>query len=130
MEPLISVSHGELIDKITILRIKSERIRDETKLTNVRRELTTLEATWSQCAQSSASLDALVARLQATNAELWDIEDRLRIKEARQEFDEAFIQLARSVYFTNDRRAALKREINVLLASSLVEEKEYVDYQS
>ncbi|MEQ9059786.1 MAG: DUF6165 family protein [Gammaproteobacteria bacterium] len=130
MEPQIRVSHGELIDKITILRIKSERIRDEVKLANVRRELTILEATWSKCAQSSAPLDAIVASLQATNAELWEIEDRLRIKEARQEFDETFIQLARSVYFTNDRRAALKREINVLLESSLVEEKEYVDYQS
>jgi hypothetical protein len=130
VEPRISVSHGELIDKITILRIKRERIRDQGKLTNIHRELDALESIWSACASSSTALDELVAQLKAVNEALWDIEDELRIKEARREFDAEFIELARNVYFTNDKRAALKREINELLRSTLVEEKEYVDYQS
>lgn len=129
MELKISVSHGELIDKITILRIKSERFRSADKLANVRRELATLEHVWSRSADPSASLHALVTQLKGVNEALWDIEDQLRNKEARQEFDDEFVQLARSVYFTNDRRAALKREVNRLLESELVEEKEYVDYK-
>ena len=123
------VSFGELIDKITILEIKSQRIDDAAKLANVRNELELLNATWGNAPASQTDISAERARLLAVNERLWDIEDEIRVKESAQEFDAAFIKLARSVYFENDERAAIKREINLKLGSQLVEEKSYKDYR-
>jgi len=123
------VSYGELIDKITILEIKSRRIADEAKLANVRNELDLLNATWANDAASQTDISDERARLLAVNELLWDIEDRIRLKERAQAFDQEFIELARSVYFRNDERAAFKREINLKLGSQLVEEKSYQDYR-
>lgn len=122
------VSFGELIDKMTILQIKLQEIRDEAKLANVRNELELLETTWANHAASKTDIADETGRLLAVNKRLWDIEDRIRVKEKAQEFDNDFVQLARSVYFENDERAAVKREINVKLGSTLVEEKSYQDY--
>ncbi|UPG93115.1 DUF6165 family protein [Luteibacter aegosomatissinici] len=122
------VSYGELIDKITILQIKLQEIKDEAKLANVRNELELLETTWANHAASQTDIKDETARLLAVNQRLWKIEDDIRIKEKAQEFDNDFIQLARSVYFENDERAAVKREINLKLGSTLVEEKSYQDY--
>jgi hypothetical protein len=124
----VPVSHGELLDKITILEIKSRRIRDEAKLANVRNELDLLNATWANDAAAQTDIADERARLLAVNEALWDIEDRIRLKEKAQAFDAEFIELARSVYFRNDERAAIKREINRKLGSQLVEEKSYQDY--
>lgn len=127
---LVPVSHGELIDKITILEIKARQITDEAKLVNVRNELDLLNATWANDTASQTDIADERARLLAVNEELWDIEDRIRLKEKAQAFDQEFIELARSVYFRNDVRAAVKREINLKLGSKLVEEKSYQDYTS
>ncbi|MEM9304265.1 MAG: DUF6165 family protein [Pseudomonadota bacterium] len=127
-QPLIPVAHGELIDKITILEIKSERISDPAKLENVNRELAELLAIWSPFEASNAGVADPRSRLKGVNEALWDIEDDIRLKEAARAFDEEFIRLARAVYVTNDRRAAIKREINEILGSKLVEEKSYEDY--
>jgi hypothetical protein len=124
------VSHGELIDKITILEIKSRRMTDEAKLANVRNELDLLNATWANDAASRTDIAEERASLLAVNEALWDIEDRIRLKERAQEFDQDFIELARSVYFRNDERAAFKRAINLKLGSQLVEEKSYQDYRA
>jgi uncharacterized protein YukE len=124
------VSYGELIDKITILEIKSRRIADAAKLANVRNELDLLNATWAGDAASQTDISDARARLLAVNELLWDIEDRIRLKERAQAFDAEFIELARSVYFRNDERAAFKREINLKLGSQLVEEKSYQDYRA
>lgn len=124
------VSFGELIDKITILEIKSQRIDDAAKLANIRNELELLNATWGNAPASQTDISAERARLLAVNERLWDIEDEIRVKESAQEFDAAFIKLARSVYFENDERAAIKREINLKLGSQLVEEKSYKDYRA
>ncbi|HEY4146194.1 DUF6165 family protein [Pinirhizobacter sp.] len=124
------VSFGELIDKITILEIKSQRIEDAAKLANVRNELELLNATWGNAPASQTDISAERTRLLAVNERLWDIEDEIRVKESAQEFDAAFIKLARSVYFENDERAAIKREINLKLGSQLVEEKSYKDYRA
>ena len=124
------VSYGELIDKITILEIKSRRITDAAKLANVRNELDMLNATWANSAASQTDISDERARLLAVNEALWDIEDNIRLMERAQTFDAAFIELARSVYFRNDERAAFKREINQKLGSELVEEKSYQDYRA
>ena len=125
---LVPVSPGELLDKITILRIKRARILDAAKLAHVRLELDLLEKTWRD---SRAGVD--VSRdehaLQEVNERLWDIEDRIREKEARQIFDREFIELARAVYHSNDERAAIKKRINLALGSRLVEEKSYQPYR-
>ncbi len=126
----IPVSHGELIDKITILTIKSERIRDGNKASNVRSELALLEAVWVDAAVAQTDISVERAHLQAVNESLWDIEDRLRLKEKVQAFDAEFIALARSVYRRNDERASIKREINRKLGSDLIEEKSYQDYRT
>jgi hypothetical protein len=126
----VPVSHGELIDKITILEIKSRRIVDAAKLANVRNELDLLNATWANDAASQVDIADARARLLAVNEALWDIEDRIRLKEKAQAFDAEFVELARSVYFRNDERAAVKREINLKLGSQLVEEKSYQDYRA
>jgi uncharacterized protein YukE len=129
-EILVPVSFGELLDKIAILRIKSERISDAAKLANVRRELGALEATWAGNPASATDVGALEEALRAVNERLWDIEDAIRAKESRQEFDAEFVRLARAVYFENDERARVKRELNVALGSAYVEEKSYQDYRS
>ena len=125
---LVPISPGELLDKITILRIKAERMQDPTKLANVRLELTLLERTWRD-ACGTADVSAEERALQAVNERLWDVEDRIRAKEARRAFDADFIELARSVYIENDERAAVKKRINLALGSRLLEEKSYQAYR-
>jgi len=124
------VSFGELIDKITILEIKSERMTDAAKLANVRDELELLSALWQRDPASSTDISAERAELKCINEALWEIEDEIRLKERDQAFDARFIELARAVYHTNDKRAAVKRAINLKLGSRLVEEKSYQDYRS
>jgi len=128
-ELLVPISPGELIDKITILEIKSERMTDATKLHNVRTELALLSDTWRASAYSATNIDEEWRGLRGVNAELWDIEDLIRDKERAGEFDGEFIRLARAVYVTNDERAAIKKRINVKLGSLLVEEKSYKEYK-
>jgi len=124
----VPVSFGELLDKISILQIKSERMTDEAKLANVRNELTALENTWMAHPAASKEIARLRADLKAVNERLWVIEDDIRLKEKAQAFDEEFIGLARSVYFENDIRARIKKDINLALGSAYVEEKSYQDY--
>ncbi|MEM6623722.1 MAG: DUF6165 family protein [Pseudomonadota bacterium] len=124
----IEIAPGELIDKITILQIKSERIADSDKLANVRIELDTLEKSRDSALPASPKLDSLTADLKAVNEALWQIEDDIRDCERDGDFGPRFVELARSVYVTNDQRAALKRAINELLGSRLVEEKSYKPY--
>ena len=126
----VPVSYGELIDKITILEIKSKQMTDPAKLANVRNELDQLNATWAAHPAAATDIADERARLLAVNETLWDIEDRIRVKEKAQAFDQEFIELARAVYFRNDERAAVKREINLKLGSQLVEEKSYQDYKA
>ncbi|MFZ5656369.1 MAG: DUF6165 family protein [Pseudomonadota bacterium] len=125
----VPVSFGELLDKIAILQIKSERMKDEAKLANVRRELAALERTWMAHPAAGHDIVRLRAELKAVNERLWEIEDDIRVKEKRQEFDAEFIRLARAVYFENDERARIKKEINLALGSAYVEEKSYEDYR-
>ena len=129
-EILVPVSFGELLDKIAILQIKSERMSDEAKLANVRKELSALEHTWMQHPAAGGDITQLRAQLKAVNERLWVIEDDIRLKEKAQAFDAAFIALARAVYFENDERARIKKDINRALGSSYVEEKSYQDYGS
>jgi len=126
---LVPISPGELLDKITILRIKSARIADEAQLANVHRELSRLQVSRLAVLGADADLAADEAALERVNAELWDIEDRIRDHEARRCFDAAFIELARAVYLRNDERAAIKRRINLKLRSALLEEKSYRPYR-
>ena len=125
----VPVSPGEVLDKITILRIKSARIVDPAKLANVRRELEMLERTWQDSPYAHHDVARDEAALQAVNERLWDIEDRIRDKERVQAFDAEFVALARSVYIENDERAAIKKRINVALGSAIVEEKSYAAYR-
>lgn len=124
----VPTSPGEFLDKLTILEIKSERIADPAKLANVRRELELMRATWADSPLAAHDVTALVAGLRAANEALWEIEDRLRACEAGQRFDAEFVELARTVYHTNDRRAAIKRQLNLQLGSDLLEEKSYRPY--
>jgi hypothetical protein len=124
----VPVSAGELLDKITILRIKSQRIQDASKLANVRLELDLLERTWATLGPATSAIGADAQALQAVNEQLWDIEDRIRDKEAAHSFDQDFIELARAVYHRTDERAAIKKRINVALGSRIVEEKSYQPY--
>jgi len=126
---LVPISPGELLDKITILRIKSARMREAGKLANVRRELQLLEQTWSRAVPAGVDLAADERALEKVNASLWDIEDRIRDHEAAGNFDKQFVELARAVYVTNDERAAIKKRINTSLGSALVEEKSYRPYR-
>lgn len=128
-EILVPVSFGELLDKIAILQIKSERMTDKAKLANVRNELSALERTWMAHPAASNDIARLRAELKAVNERLWEIEDDVRLKEKAGDFDDEFIRLARSVYFQNDERARLKKEINLALGSAYVEEKSYQDYR-
>jgi hypothetical protein len=122
------ISIGEWIDKLTILEIKLAEILERDKLANVRREYETLIAAAPAELLTRAEIADARARLKAINAELWRIEDEIRVKERARDFGDEFIALARAVYVTNDRRAALKREINRLSDSELVEEKSYAGY--
>ena len=126
---MVPVSPGELLDKITILEIKSEQMTDPDKLANVRRELDLLNTTWDQSGLEDAQTRQLKEQLKEINLGLWDIEDDIRDKERAKEFDQRFIELARSVYFTNDRRSDVKKQLNLHLGSVIVEEKSYQDYQ-
>jgi len=125
---LVDIAPAELIDKITILTIKSERMDDEAKLANVRHELDILTANRDKVIQASPELDALMAKLKTVNEALWKIEDDIRECEAAKNYSQKFIDLARAVYVSNDERANLKREINLLLGSDIVEEKSYKPY--
>lgn len=127
---LVPISPGELLDKITILRIKSARMTDPGKLANVRHELAHLEATWRDSGAAIAEVATDEAALQRVNESLWDIEDEIRDKELAQAFDARFIELARAVYVTNDERAAIKRRVNTRLGSKIVEEKSYRPYRA
>jgi hypothetical protein len=126
----VPLSPGELLDKITILRIKSKRMSDEKKLANVRLELQELERTWSGSPYFKINIAADIDALQAVNEKLWVIEDDIRDKERAQAFDAEFVRLARAVYVENDERAAIKRRINLTLGSTLVEEKSYASYKA
>jgi hypothetical protein len=119
------ISYGELIDKITILTIKSQRITDIEKLKNVRTELISLQETCDAFIGSRADVSQLQTFLQTINEALWDIEDAIRIKERNKEFDDEFIAIARSVYVTNDKRCAIKKQIDAILGSRITEEKSY-----
>ncbi len=121
----IPSSLGDVADRITILTIKSERMRDAAKLANVRKELAEISDAFFAALARTPEFDALFERLKAVNEQLWEIEDAIRLCEAKGDFGPEFIRLARSVYHTNDLRAAIKREINTLLGSDLVEEKSY-----
>lgn len=125
---LVEISPGEMIDKITILLIKSERIKDEVQLANVRHELGVLSEKMDKDIPRSPDLDVLVSELKSVNEALWGIEDDIRDCERAEEYSQLFIDLARSVYITNDKRADLKRDINLLLGSKIMEEKSYKPY--
>ena len=127
-EILVPVSFGELLDKIAILQIKSERMSDAAKLANVRNEQEELEAKWAAHPASKQDISGLRTDLKAVNERLWVIEDDIRLQEKAQAFDTEFVRLARAVYFENDIRARIKKDINLALGSSYVEEKSYQDY--
>jgi len=128
-EILIPISPGELLDKITILQIKSERIADATKVANVNTELGMLEQVWSEAVDNDEQILALCSELKSINEALWEIEDDIRDEERNRRFGERFIELARAVYVTNDERANAKKKVNLHLNSSIVEEKSYQDYK-
>lgn len=129
-EILAPVSFGELLDKVTILQIKSERMSDAGKVANVRKELIALERIWNEHPASNVDVSGLLGELKAVNERLWVIEDDIRMLEKGRQFDDAFVQLARSVYFENDERARIKKEINLALGSAYIEEKSYQDYRN
>ena len=124
----VELSVGELIDKISILQIKAERIIDRSKLENINKELDVLMSLWKDSINSNNNLESEINDLKAINEELWDIEDKIRDKERNQVFDKDFIELARAVYITNDKRAYIKRIINSKTGSELIEEKSYSNY--
>ena len=124
---MTEIGSGELIDKITILEIKSDRIADAEKLKNVKHELSVLKGTRDAHLSSIKGLSDLAKQLKAINEKLWEIEDDIRACEAQNDFGQKFIDLARAVYVTNDKRAALKKEINLLTGATIIEEKSYKD---
>ncbi len=126
--PMIPISWGEVFDKLTILHIKEEKLDDSNKLANVQREKIEIEKVIGDMTHFPTSLIELIEKLKAINSELWDVEDGKRDCERKQLFDDSFVQLARKVYFGNDKRAAIKRNINDLLGSAIVEEKSYQSY--
>ena len=127
--PKVQISWGELIDKLTILEIKVQRLKSKGATDNVCRELTALNSIANELSQR-LDLASLKNQLKSVNEVLWDIEDKIRAKEALKSFDQQFIQLARSIYINNDKRGDLKHQINVLLNSELVEEKQYTYYST
>lgn len=124
----IPISPGEMLDKITILEIKSVRISDQSKLLNIRKELGLLDELWSQHVSEDEALLKMRGELKAINEKLWEIEDDIRDEERNKRFGERFIELARLVYITNDKRADVKKQINLHLDSDIVEEKSYQQY--
>jgi hypothetical protein len=128
-EILVPTAPGELVDKLTILRIKSERMTDNAKLSNVLHEMATLQATADRHLPASDALHALWDELYQINLGLWVIEDDIRDCERHSDFGPKFVALARAVYVTNDERARVKKAINLHLGSALVEEKSYADYR-
>ena len=128
MTILIQVSPGELIDKMTILEVKLDHMSDPAKLANVRREHDMIKQTFRDNVADTPALAKLIAELKATNLALWTVEDLIRDHEREGNFGEKFVQLARSIYRINDERAAIKRRINILLDSAIVEEKSYSNY--
>jgi predicted nucleic acid-binding Zn-ribbon protein len=125
----LEISIGEFFDKLTILEIKKERISDAAKLVNINKELDSLNNLLLQQHFTRDDVENEVAALRQVNEALWEIEDDIREKESKKAFDERFIELARSVYITNDRRSEIKRDINMKLGSDFVEEKSYEEYQ-
>ena len=125
---LIPVSPGELLDKITILEIKSERIESVEKRSNVSKELGMLNKVWATMIRDDADITAMRVELKSINETLWEIEDDIRKEEYNKQFGERFVELARSVYITNDQRSDVKKRINIQLKSEIVEEKSYEDY--
>ena len=122
----IDISIGEVVDKITILSIKLNKIENDKKLINIRKEYDLL---FNSLENSGIEVDSTsFTKLETINLKLWEIEDKIRIKEANKEFDDEFIQLARNVYINNDKRSVVKREINIKYGSNIIEEKEYVSY--
>jgi hypothetical protein len=125
----VKVSIGEFLDKISILELKLLNIKDEFKLVNIKREFYSLNPFCTELLETYGDeLKSLYLKLSRINGDLWVIEDKLRELEAEKQFDDEFIELARSVYFTNDRRAEVKKDINLLTGSELIEEKSYKDY--
>jgi hypothetical protein len=125
---LVPISPGELLDKITILQIKAERIADAGKVANVKTELAMLADVWQQSVEQDDVIQTLTAELKSINEELWVIEDDIRDEERNRQFGERFIELARAVYVTNDKRADAKKAVNLHLNSTIVEEKSYQEY--
>ncbi|MFZ9039731.1 MAG: DUF6165 family protein [Gammaproteobacteria bacterium] len=125
----IPISPGELLDKITILQIKAERISDPVKVANVKTELEMLTRVWDEAVEADAEITALTAELKSINESLWEIEDDIRDEERNKRFGDRFIELARAVYVTNDERANAKKKVNLHLNSTIVEEKSYQDYK-
>jgi|TARA_B110000967_G_scaffold15708_1_gene14858 hypothetical protein len=125
----IEISNGELLDKLSILELKLKNITDENKLINVRSEFEELSPLVQQIFKKKAvGINELYLKLSEINGNLWEIEDDIRQCERDKKFDSKFVQLARDVYFTNDIRSELKKEINILTKSGLIEEKSYEDY--
>ncbi len=126
--PYVPISWGELLDKMTILQIKFENLTSEDALKNVDRESKQLRAIFNENFSADMEANRLEAELKQINQQLWDIEDKIRDKERNGSFDNEFIQLARSVYITNDERSRIKRRINDVFGSELFEEKSYSEY--
>ena len=124
----IYVSEGEVLDKISILEIKSQNINDNNKIKNIKKELEILKAETIDLLLDKKVFE-LYLELKEVNLKLWNIEDRIRIKERNKKFDDEFVELARSVYYTNDERSSIKKKINILLCSEIIEEKSYEDYK-
>lgn len=124
----IHISIGELVDKVTILTIKLNRITDKLKLKNIKNEYNKLIITMNIAGIQTSN--RYFIKLLEINTQLWEIEDRIRLKENKQQFDDEFIQLARSIYFINDKRSEVKKEINLKYGSDIIEEKEYVHYKA
>jgi len=127
-EILVPISPGELLDKITIMEIKSERMDDPQKVANVGHELGLLGKIWSDSITEDTTISGLHRLLKAINEELWEIEDDIRDEERHDRFGERFVELARAVYVTNDKRAQAKKDVNLHFGSDIVEEKSYKDY--
>jgi uncharacterized protein DUF6165 len=125
----VPVSAGEVIDKITILEVKSERMSDAIKLANVTKELDLLNKTWEENRPATPDIETQKGELKKINERLWEIEDEIRLLEGKRDFGDKFVELARAVYVTNDVRAEIKKSINDALGSELTEEKSYADYQ-
>ncbi len=128
MSVKVELSVGELLDKLVILQIKSERISDQEKLLNINHEKQVLTAIWEAFQPAELDVSEEIDALKEVNEKLWEIEDDIREKERQKSFDEEFIALARAVYFTNDKRSEIKKAINLKSGSDLVEEKSYSDY--